>query len=192
MRVKVECVTKEEAVKLARAQHLKGGHWQQDAIKRALMDMIWSPCLDASIIQGIKDCGHCKNFGGIHLHALLDPITRCHPFELLVGDYLSLLVGTSGYHTVGLYLDTCLQHVWGFKHKMAGSAKTTISGLSNIFQDFAPSETLMSDGGKHFDNEEVRRFCKRWGTETHVVAVYSPWVNSLVEGANKLMLHILK
>ena len=93
---------------------------------------------------------------------------------------------------MGLYLDTCSQHVWGFKHKMARSAKTTISGLSNIFQNFAPSETFMSDRGKHFDNEEVRRFCGRWETETHVVVAYSPWVNGLVEGANKLFLHILK
>jgi hypothetical protein len=38
----------------------------------------------------------------------------------------------------------------------------------------------------------VREFCGKWGTETHVVAAYSPWVNGLVEGANKLLLHILK
>ena len=191
-RARVECITREEAVELARATHLKEGHWQRDAIKRALTDTVWSPGLDASIMQGIKDCGHCKNFGGTHLHALLDPITRRHPFELLVGDYLSLPVGTGGFHTVGLYLDTYSQHVWGFKYKTAGSAKTTVSGLSSIFQNFAPSETFMSDGGKHFDNEEVRAFCGEWGTVMHVVAAYSPWVNGLVEGANKLLLHILK
>ena len=32
----------------------------------------------------------------------------------------------------------------------------------------------------------------RNGAETHVVPAYSPWVNGLVEGANKLLLHILK
>lgn len=154
-RLKVECVTREEAVKLARVQHLKGGHWQWDAIKRTLTDTIWTLCLDTFIIQGIKDCGHCKNFGGTHLHALLDPITWCHPFELLMGDYLLLLLGTGGFHTVGLYLDTCSQHIWGYKHKTAGSAKTTISGLSSILQNFAPLEMFMSDGGKHFNNEEV-------------------------------------
>ena len=40
----------------------------------------------------------------------------------------------------------------------------------------------MSDGGKHFNNNEVSQFCKKWGTETHVVP----------EGTNKLLLHILK
>ena len=32
----------------------------------------------------------------------------------------------------------------------------------------------------------------KWGTNTHIVAAYSPWVNGLVEGTNKLFLHILK
>jgi len=64
-----------EAVELARGEHAKNGHWQRDAVKKALLDRIWSPGLDSSIITGIKDCVHCKNFGGTHLHTLLDPIT---------------------------------------------------------------------------------------------------------------------
>jgi hypothetical protein len=30
------------------------------------------------------------------------------------------------------------------------------------------------------------------GTKTHIVSAYSPWVNSLVEGTNKLFLNVLK
>ena len=191
-RPKVECVTRDEAVQLARAEHESNGHWQRDAVKKSLLDSIWSPGLDASITKGITGCGVCKNFGGTHLHSLLDPITRRHPFELLVGDYLSLPTGKGGYHTVGLYLDTCSQHIFGYKHKTAGSAKTTTDSLEKIFQMFAPWETFMSDGGKHFDNKEVRELCEKWGTKTHIVPAYSPWVNGLVEGANKLFLHVLK
>jgi transposase InsO family protein len=191
-RSRVECITREEAIQLARAEHTTNGHWQRDAVKKSLLDRIWSPGLDASIVKGITDCGTCKNFGGTNLHSLLDPITRRHPYELLVGDYLSLPTGKGGFHTVGLYLDTCSQHVFGFKVKTAGSAKTTVDSLNKIFQDYAPWETFMSDGGKHFDNKEVRDTCNKWGTKTHIVPAYSPWVNGLVEGTNKLFLHILK
>jgi transposase InsO family protein len=191
-RSKVECVSPVEAVELARTEHAKNGHWQRDAVKKALLDRIWSPGLDSSIIAGIKDCAHCKNFGSTHLHALLDPITRRHPFELLVGDYLSLPKGFGGYHTVGLYLDTYSQHVWGFKLKTTSSGKTTQDALGKIFHEFAPAEVFMTDGGPHFDNQAVRDLCSEWGTETHVVSAYSPWVNGLVEGANKILLHILK
>ena len=189
---RVECITRDEASLLAKQEHETNGHWQRDSVKKSLLDRIWSPGLDASIVKGITNCGICKNFGGTHLHSLLNPITRRHPLELLVGDYLSLPTGKGGYHTVGLYLDTFSQHVFGYRYKTAGSAKTTIDSLSKTFNNFAPWETFMSDGGKHFDNKEVRELCERWGTKTHIVAAYSPWVNGLVEGTNKLFLHILK
>ncbi|KAK0207422.1 hypothetical protein IW262DRAFT_1282115 [Armillaria fumosa] len=49
----------------------------------------------------------------------------------------------------------------------------------------------MSDGRPPFDNEEVHRICIDFGCKTHVVATYSPWVNGLVEGSNKILLVIL-
>jgi hypothetical protein len=122
---------------------------------------------------------------------MLQPITRRHPFELLVGDYLSLPTGKGGFHTVGLYLDTYSQHVWGYKFKTAGTAKTTTTSLNDIFHTFAPSETFMSDGGRHFKNNDVQEMCNGWGTKHHVVSAYSPWVNGLVEGTNKLLLYVL-
>ena len=191
-RPKVECITKDEATNMTEKHHSEKGHWGRDAIKKALMNHIWSSNFDSSILTGIARCSKCKNFGGTHLHALLDPITRQHPFELLVGDYLSMPNGKGGYHTIGLYLDTYSQHVWAFKYKTAGSAKTTVDAVSRIFQDFVPAETLMTDGRKHFDNNEVRSMCAKWGTTTHVVPAYSPWINGLVEGTNKILLNVLK
>ena len=189
---KVECVTRDEASLLAKQEHKSNGHWQRDSVKKALLDRIWSPGLDASIVNGITNCRICKNFRGTHLHSLLSPITRRHPLELLVGDYLSLPTGKGGFHTVGLYLDTFSQHIFAYKYKTSGSAKTTSDSLNKTFSAFAPWETFMSDGGKHFDNKEVRELCEKWGTKPHIVATYSPWVNGLVMGTNKLFLHILK
>ena len=186
-----ECVTKEEAIELAKLEHEKGGHFHRDLVKIALLDRIHTPCLDESILKAITDCARCKNFGGTHLHALMQPITRRHPFELLVGDYLSMPQGKGGYHTVGLYLDTFSQHVWGFKLKTAGTGKTTVKALDEIYGGFAPAEVFMSDGGKHFKNNEVKQCCEKWGGRHHVVAAYSPWINGLVEGTNKILLYIL-
>ena len=156
-----------------------------------LLDRIHSPKLDRSIMTAISDCAKCKNFGSTHLNALLQPITRRHPFELLVGDYLSMPTGKGGYHTVGLYMDTCSQHVWGDKFKTAGTGKTTIKSLTNIYGNFVPAETFMSDGSRHFDNAEVKKFCSKLCGKHHVVAAYSPWINGLVEGTNRIFLYIL-
>ena len=90
---KVECVTKNKATHLAKQEHKSNRHWQRDSVKKSLLDHIWSPGLDESIVKGITSCGVCKNFGGTHLHALLDPITRHHPFELLVSDVQGTPIG---------------------------------------------------------------------------------------------------
>jgi hypothetical protein len=186
-----ECITKEEAVELAKIEHEKGGHFHRDLIKITLFDRIHTLGLDQSIVKAIADCARCKNFRGTHLHSLLQPITRCHPFELLVEDYLSMQTEKGGYHTVGLYLDTFTQHMWGFKFKTAGMGKMTVKSLEEIYGGFALAEVFMSDGGKHFKNNEVRQCCERWGGRHHVVAAYSPWINGLVEGTNKILLYVL-
>jgi len=100
--------------------------------------------------------------------------------------------GKGSYHTLGLFLDMFSQHIWVMKYKTAGTAKTMIDSLSGIFNTFTAVETFMTNGGKHFNNNVVKEFCAKWTCKHHVVAAYSPWINGLVEGSNKLLLHILK
>ena len=156
------------------------------------MDRVKSPYLDQTILTAIKECRRCKGFGNTHLHSLLEPITRRHPWELLVGDYLSISKGKGGFNNLGVYLDVCLQHVSAFKYKKAGTALTTIAALRHIGNTYTDPETFMANGGSHFNNHLVREFCKERGIKLHIVAKYSAWVNGLVEGTNKILLGILK
>jgi hypothetical protein len=71
-----ECVSRAEAVELAKLEHEQSGHWHRNVMKLALLDRYHSPKLDESIIKAIMDCARCKNFGGTHLHSLLQPITH--------------------------------------------------------------------------------------------------------------------
>ena len=163
----------------------------RDGVKVTLLDQINSPNLDLSILKVIQACTQCKNFGPTQLNALLQPITRRHPFELMVGDYLSMPPGKGRYHTIGLYLNAFSQHVWAFKYKTAGTAKTTVDAIRTISNNFIMPETFMTDGGSHFNNTTVREFCQTNRCKHHVMPAYSPWVNGLVEGANKILLHML-
>ncbi|KAG2743517.1 hypothetical protein P692DRAFT_20745618, partial [Suillus brevipes Sb2] len=114
-RARVECVTKKEAMVLAKEAHENNGHWGRDLTKLQLMDQIASPSLDQSIVTALLECPQCKIFGSTQLHALLYPITRRHSFELLVADYHSLPKSKGGHHNVLLILYTYSQYVWGFK-----------------------------------------------------------------------------
>ncbi|KIJ14145.1 hypothetical protein PAXINDRAFT_156255 [Paxillus involutus ATCC 200175] len=45
-------------------------------------------------------------------------------------------------------------YTWGYMLKTHGTAKTTVDGLDKIRHNFRAPESLMTDGGKHFNNEE--------------------------------------
>jgi transposase InsO family protein len=181
-----------EAKELARVEHESNGHFGRDLIKISLLDRICSPRLDKSITAAIIECGRCKAFGGQHLAALLEPITRRHPWELFVGDYLSMPVGIGGFHTVGLYMDVYLQKIFGFKFTGYGTTATTISSLEKIRQLYRVPEVFMADGGTHFSGHAVAEWCENHGSRYQQVAAYSPWVNGLLEGTNGKLLSRLK
>ncbi|KIN93882.1 hypothetical protein M404DRAFT_103164, partial [Pisolithus tinctorius Marx 270] len=142
--------------------HESGGHWGRDTMKLALTDKYYTPKLDLAVMKVIQDCAKCKNFGTAKLNALLEPITRRHPFELLVGDYLSISTGKGGYHTLRLFLDTFSQHLWVTKFKTAGTAKTTVNSLATIFNSFTAPEMFMTDRGRHFDNKTLLLHVLKW------------------------------
>lgn len=185
-----ECVTKKEATQIAREEHAKL-HMHRDHIRTQLLDRIHSPFLDASITTALRECGRCKNFGAVHIHALLAPITRRRPFELLVGDYLSMPHGKGGNIKIGLYADVFSQKLWAFKSKSA-AGKNTVDALRHIRDSFVAHGTVMTDGGSHFDCNEVRVYCDSVGTKLHIVAAHAPWLNGLLEGSNGIVLNALK
>jgi hypothetical protein len=51
---------------------------------------------------------------------------------------------------------------------------------------------FMMDSGSHFNNEVVWEYCEANKIKQHITPAYSPWVNGLVEGLNKILLHVLK
>ena len=191
-RPRLECVTQQEAVELARIEHEKGGHFGRDLIKISLLDRICSPRLDKSIMTAIVECGRCKGFGGSHLAALLEPITRRHPWELMVGDYMSMPVGKGGFHTIGLFMDVYSQKIFGFKFTTYGSTATTIASLNRIRRMYRMPEVFMADGGSHFAGAAVGEWCIEHNSRYQQVAAYSPWVNGLLEGTNGKLLSRLK
>jgi hypothetical protein len=122
----------------------------------------------------------------------LEPITRRHPFELMVADTLSLPKGKGGFTKVGLWMDVYSQHVWGTKLKSAATAKSSTKSYGDICDLFTASETLMTDGGPEFDNKDLREACAGRGTKLEICPAYSPWVNGLLEGTNAILLNRLK
>ena len=191
-RPRLECVMKEETVQLAWKEHCNNGHFHRDNIKAALLDRITSPKMDQSITKAILDCRKCKGFGTMHLHSLLEPITRRHPFELMVVDTLSMPKGKGDFSKLGIWMDIYAQQVWVTKIKTSATGKTSQKSYGDICDLFTASKMLMMDRGPEFDNDKLKAECIRQGTKLQICPAYSPWVNSLLEGTNSILLNRLK
>ena len=103
---KTECIPSSEAFDLARRHHEDRGHFGHEHGKLSLRDSFFWPGMDTDTRRVIIECPQCKSFGTPHLNALLQPVCRRQPFDLIAGDYVSLPKGKGGYKTLGVYIDT--------------------------------------------------------------------------------------
>src|SRR6266481_1589400 len=189
---RVECIPRAEGRQLASQTHAENGHFGWDQTKLRLHNNWFWPGMDRDTREAITGCAQCKNFGLRHTNALLQPIKRHQPFDLVSADYLTLPKGKGGYMTVLLIMDTFSTFVWAYRLKPAGTGKTTLDGLRNLSFHYQKPDTLMTDGGLHFDNEEVGAYCKAQDIRHITMLAYTPWTNGLVENANKILLGRLK
>src|SRR6266481_7063799 len=114
------------------------------------------------------------------------------PFDLISADYLTLPKGKGGYKMVLLMIDTFSNFVWAYRLKSAGTGKTTLDGLRNLVLHYRKPDTIMTDGGSHFNNEEVQGYCEVQDIRHITTPAYAPWTNGLIENVNKILLGCLR
>jgi transposase InsO family protein len=189
---KTECIPAAQGFTHALETHISNGCFGPEHIQLHLRDRYFWPGMLTDCRQAQLECPKCKSFGAATRNSALQPIRRTRPFALVAGDYLSLPTGKGGFKTVGLYIDTYSGFVWGTKIKTVGTSKSTIASLKHIFYNYAIPTSFMSDGGSHFNNNEVNKFCKGERVQRIITPAYAPWVNGLIENANRLLLGRLK
>src|SRR5215472_9317747 len=189
---KAECIPSADGFETALKVHEQNGHFGLDHTKLKLRDRYFWPGLDKDSRKAVTQCPKCKNFGPHHINSLLQPIKRREPFDLICADYLSLPKGRNGWKTVLLMIDTFSNFIWAYKLKTAGTGKSTVDGLKDICAKNRKPDAFMADGGSHFRNEEVSKFCEARGIQHITTPAYAPWTNGLIENANKILLGRLR
>ncbi|QRV78980.1 Retrovirus-related Pol polyprotein from transposon opus [Ceratobasidium sp. AG-Ba] len=170
---KVECIPASEAKALALAVHSAGGHFGRDMTILTLQLRYFWPELRRDVVETVTSCPRCKNFGPQLLSAHMQPITRARPFDLLVGDYVSLPTGHGGFKTVLVLVDVYSRFMFTFPLKGPGTGKFTVDALSKI-------------------SDEVREWATTQGVQPLTTPPYAPWTNGLAEGSIKLLIGRLK
>ncbi|QRW03363.1 Retrovirus-related Pol polyprotein from transposon opus [Ceratobasidium sp. AG-Ba] len=188
----VECIPISKGSQLALSVHEAGGHFGRDMTVLTLQQRYHWPRLRQHATEAVTTCPRCKNFGPRLLSALMKPITRARPFDLLVGDYVALPEGHSGFKTVLVIVDVYSRYLFAFPSRKPGTGKFTVDALEKITNLLLTPKTFMADGGKHFDCDEVRTWAAGRGVQALKTPPYAPWANGLAEGYVKLLIGRLK
>ncbi|KAG9102948.1 hypothetical protein FRC06_000692 [Ceratobasidium sp. 370] len=189
---RVECVPKEEGLALALAMHEAAGHFGRDLTILTLQDRYFWPNLRSDVITAVTSCPRCRNFGPKLMNALLAPITRSRPFDLLSGDYLSLPIGTGGFKTVLLFVDVYSRFVFRFMTKSSGTGAFSVDCLDKLCNHIMTPLSFLSDNGSHFSCQEIEEWAYRNEVSLPKPPPYTPSVNGLVEEANRILLGRLR
>ncbi|KAG9121275.1 hypothetical protein FRC07_002818 [Ceratobasidium sp. 392] len=127
---KVECIPHNEGFELASSIHRAGGHFGRDLTILTLQQEFHWPRMRQHATEAVTTCPRCKNFGPRLLLALLRPITRARPFDLLVGDYVALPEGHGGFKTVLVLVNVYSRYLFAFPSKKPGNGKFTVDALT--------------------------------------------------------------
>ncbi|KAF8755144.1 hypothetical protein RHS01_05401 [Rhizoctonia solani] len=147
-----------EGLELAHAVHSAGGHFGRDLTILAPQQEYHWPRMRRDATEAVTSCPKCRNFGPRLLSALLQPITRARPLDLLVGDYVSLSEGHGGLKNVLVIIDVYSRFMFAFPTRKPGTGKFTVEALNKIADFLGTPCSFMADGGSHFDCEEVKQW----------------------------------
>ncbi|CCO37587.1 Retrovirus-related Pol polyprotein from transposon opus Includes: RecName: Full=Protease [Rhizoctonia solani AG-1 IB] len=185
--IRVECIPESEGPELAASVHAAGGHFGRDMTVVSLQQRYHWPHLRRDATTAVTTCARCKNFGPRLLSALLKPITRARPFDLLAADYVSFPDGHGGFKNILLVADVYSRFLFAFPTRKPGTGRFTVDSLARISGMLMKPSSVMTDGGSHFDCEEVRQWADSCDTQLIKTPAYAPWTNGLIEGYAKLL-----
>ena len=177
---------------ILRGSLLKTAHCVHSGINRTkakLNEYYWWPNINRDVDDFIDRCQVCKNsprtFKTNEQPLILAPIPK-EPWSKIGID----LVGPIDNMKKNQYILTLIDYKtkWPEVFTISSiSSSTIIKHLKEVFARQGMPKLLVSDNGRQFISEEMRKFLQNCGVKHHCVALYSPQSNGLIERFNKVL-----
>nr|KYP51742.1 Retrovirus-related Pol polyprotein from transposon 412 family [Cajanus cajan] len=191
------CVTKEEAKDILWHCHNLpyGGHFngERTAAKVLQSGFFW-PTLFKDAHGYVQRCDSCQRSGTISKrHEMpLQNIQEVEVFDCWGIDFIGPLPTSFSNEYILLIVEYVSRWVEAIPTQKA-DAKTVIKFLKkNIFYRFGTPRVLISDGGSHFCNVQLKKALEHYGVRHKVATAYHPQTNGQAEVSNREIKRILE
>jgi hypothetical protein len=119
------------------------------------------------------------------------PIIVVEIFDAWGIDFMGPFKTSQGFQYILLAVDYVSRWIEAVPTRLADSA-TVIKFLTSLFSRFGVPKVLISDGGTHFINSQVKKLVQQHGIEHKVATPYHPQTNGLAEVSNREIKIILQ
>ena len=191
------CVTKEEARSILWHCHSSsyGRHHSGDrTAAKVLQSGFFWPSLFKDAYEFVRCCDRCQRTGGISRRneMPLQNIMEVEIFDCWGIDFMGPLPSSYG----NIYILVAVDFVSKWVEAIAtpkDDARVVIKFLKkNIFSRFGVPRALISDGGTHFCNNQLKKVLKHYNVRHKVATPYHPQTNGQAEISNRELKRILE
>ncbi|WJX91525.1 hypothetical protein P8452_73291 [Trifolium repens] len=191
------CVTQEEATSILWHCHNSpyGGHYngERTAAKVLQSGFFW-PTLFKDAYKYVQRCDSCQKVGGISRRneMPLQNILVVEVFDCWGIDFVGPFPSSFSNEYILVAVDYVSKWVEAIASPKADD-KTVIKFLKrNIFSRFGTPRVLISDGGSHFCNSQLKKALEHYGVKHKVASPYHPQTNGQAEVSNREIKKILE
>jgi len=172
-----------------------GGHYNGERTTTKILQagFFW-PSMFKDAYEFVRKCDKCQRTGGIsRRHEMpLQNIQEVEVFDCWGIDFIGPLPPSFSHEYILLAVEYVSRWVEAISAQHA-DAKTVIKFLKkNIFCRFGTPRFLISDGGTHFCNSQLKRVLEHYDVKHRVATAYHPRSNGQAEVSNREIKRILE
>ena len=153
------------------------------------------PNLLKDVHEYIKQCDPCQRSGKISRRNEMPQkgILEVELFDVWGVDFVGPLPSSKGYKHILVAVDYVSKWIEAIPTVSADSKSVRKLFKTVIFPRFGVPRVVISDGGAHFNNEQLEKLLSKYGVKNHrVTTPYHPQANGQVELSNREVQQILE
>lgn len=191
------CVAENEQIEILRHCHdgEAGGHFSTNrTVAKILQSGFFWPTLFHDAKRYIAACDRCQRVGNISKadEMPLSTILICELFDVWGIDFMGPFPPSHGFEYILVAVDYVSKWVEAIATRTNNATVVLEFLRKHIFTRYGTPRAIISDGGKHFCNQQFRALLKKYGVRHKVATPYHAQTSGQVEVSNRELKSILE